>query len=416
MKHHINYGRKTLTLDVPPRRLAGVLSPKPVTPVKDVASAVNRALKRPIESPPMSAMLKGKKSALIITVDHTRPSPRPLLLPVLEACDAAGVAPTIIIAPGRHRLMTARELERHLGRDICRSVSVTQHDSFDEKQMVTKGRTARGTRIRVNKAIFRHDIVIGTGIIEPSYLAGFSGGRKLLMPGLSHHESVDNNHFYLTHPDSIIGRLHGNPLSDDAAEFAAKLPLHFILYSVNGPDDETVRIVAGHPVRAHEKGCAICRRIYRVRPVEADIVVSSAGGAPYDCDLVQGKKAIIPAIRAVKRNGVIVLCAECPDGLGAEETFIRWLKTKTPAEVVRDVRVRSNFNLGAHGANILARPIVEKNARVILVTSPKIARALAGTYLIPVTTLSRAWKLANMIAGPESSVLLIEKARRLIVE
>jgi nickel-dependent lactate racemase len=236
------------------------------------------------------------------------------------------------------------------------------------------------------------------------------------MPGLAHHESIDNNHFYLTHPDTRIGRLRGNPVSDDAAEFAAKLPMHFIIYSVSGPDDEVAAVVAGHPVKAHLKGCELGRRIYEVKAKRADIVVTSPGGAPYDCDLVQGKKGIIPAVDAVRRNGVVIICAECPQGLGAERTFTEWLGGKTPVEVTRDVLVRANFNLGAHGANILARPTVQKNAAVFLVTSPSVARELRGSYVRAFTKLSDAWKAANLIAGAEAGVLFVEKARRLILK
>ena len=416
MRYCVKYGKRKLGVEVDRRRVKGVLAPKKVKAVADVGAAVRRALRRPIGTRPLAELLKERKTALIVTVDHTRPSPRSLILPVIDLCGRQGVEPTIIIATGRHRQMTSAELRSHLGRDICRQVRILQHDPFDARQMVTKGRTRRGTRIRVNREIYRHDIVIGAGIIEPSYLAGYSGGRKLLMPGLAHHESVDNNHFYLTHPDTKIGRLKGNPVSDDAAEFARKLPLDFIVYEISGPNDEVAGVVAGHAVKAHEKACARSASIYGVKRLEADIVVSTAGGAPYDCDLVQGKKAIIPAIHTVKRNGVIILCAECPEGLGAEETFIRWLRTKTPLEVTTDVRDRKHFNLGAHGANILAKPIVEKNARVVLVTSPKIARQLQGTYVITATRLSDAWRLANRIAGARSSVLFIENARRLIVK
>ena len=416
MRYCVRYGKRKLGIEVDKKRVRGVLAPRKVKPVADVGAAVKRALRRPVGVPPLAELLEGRRTALIVTVDHTRPSPRALIQPVLDLCEQCGVAPSVMIATGRHRRMTQAELKSHLGDDIRRRARILQHDPFDMKQMVTRGKTRRGTKIRVNKAIFRHDLVIGAGIIEPSYLAGYSGGRKLLMPGLAHHESVDNNHFYLTHPDTKIGRLKGNPVSDDAAEFASKLPLDFIVYEISGPNDEVAGVVAGHAVKAHETACERSAAIYTVRKKKADIVISSAGGAPYDCDLVQGKKAIIPAIHAVKRNGVIVLCDECPGGLGAEETFIRWLKTKTPLEVTRDVRDRKQFNLGAHGANILAKAIVEKNARVVLVTSAKIAKQLEGTYVITATRLSDAWKLANRIAGDRSSVLFIENARRLIVK
>ncbi len=416
MRYEVSYGTDKLALTVADERVVGVLAPREVDPVADLSAGVRQVIADPFESPPLQELLRGKRTALIVTVDNTRPSPTGMLLPLLDSCTAGNVTPTIMIAPGRHRLMREDEIERHLGSAITDSYTVLQHDPFDESCMVDRGITTRGTRIRVNKAVFEHDVVIGCGIIEPSYLCGWSGGRKLMMPGLAHHKSVDNNHFYLTDPDTRIGRLEGNPVSDDATEFAAALPFHFIVYSIAGPNDEVAGIMAGHPFKAHAEACRRCAAIYQVDRITADIVISSAGGSPYDFDLVQGKKAIIPAAETVEPNGVIILCAECPDGLGAESTFISWLRTKSPAEVVRDVRDRELFNLGAHGANILARPIVEKAATVILVTRAEIADELRNTYITAVTDLAEAWQLANSITGPTSSVLFIEKARRLIVQ
>ena len=414
MRYDIQYGQGTLTIEVPEERVAGVLAPQEVQPVPNVQVAVRVSLEEPFESPPLAELVSGVKSALIITVDNTRPSPKEMIGPILDVCQEHDLKVSVVIATGRHRLMTEAELYAHLGERIMNTCRVLRHDPFDADSMVDKGTTARGTAIRVNRAIYEHDVVIGCGIIEPSYLCGWSGGRKLLMPGLAHHESIDNNHYYLTQPGAVIGRLHGNPVSDDAFEFARNLPLHFITYAVCGPNDEFVEIVSGHPQRAHERACDLCAPIYAVECVQADIVISSPGGWPYDFDLVQGKKAIIPAIDAVKRNGVIILCAECRDGLGAERTFIDWLRNKTPAQVVQDVLDREQFNLGAHGANILAKPIVAKNATVILVTCGKVARELEGTYLTAVADFGDAWQIANSVAGSDASVLLIEKARRLI--
>ena len=415
MRIDIAYGKKGLSLNIPAKRVRATLAPKPCTSLPHLDKSIRLALRRPYQSPPLAQLLTGKKSALIITVDNTRPSPRPLLQPMIDACNDAGVRASIIIATGRHRQMTPKELKTHLGPAIMRHTRVLQHDPFDTRNMRKLGTTKLGTPIRVNSEIFRHDLILGCGIIEPSYLAGWSGGRKLIMPGLAHHQSVDNNHYYLTHPDTRIGKLHGNPLSDDALEFARKLPFDFILYTVNGPNDEVVKVVAGHPYKAHEHACKLCANIYRTKRITADIVISSAGGYPYDCDLVQGKKAIIPAIESVNRNGVIILCAACSGGLGAEDTFINWLTTKTPGEVVHDVMDKKLFSLGAHGANILARPIVNKNATVILVTSPTIAKQLSGSYITALTSIEQAWSLANMLTTKQSDVLLIEKARRLIV-
>jgi nickel-dependent lactate racemase len=416
VKYNVQYGRGYLTLDIPQTRVAGVLTPQEVKPLADVGGAVRESLERPYASEPLKALLRGKENALVVTVDNTRPSPRPMILPVLDLCTTLGVPVTVIVATGRHRQMSEPELHAHLGQRVMQSCRVLQHDPYDEGQMVERGVTLRGTSIRVNRVLYEHDLVIGCGIIEPSYLCGWSGGRKLLMPGLAHYKSIDNNHYYLTQPGAEMGRLHGNPVSDDAFEFARDLPLHFIVYAVCGPNDEYVEIVSGHPVQAHERACALCEPIFRVSGQRADIVISSPGGWPHDFDLVQGKKAVIPAAKAVKPGGAIILCAECADGLGAEPTFIEWLREKGPGQVVHDVLDRRQFNLGAHGANILARPMVERDAQVILVTCPAVVRELEGTFLTAVTHLEEAWQMAQRRAGPEASVLLIEGARRLIVD
>ena len=415
MRIAIEYGRGELLVDVPRSRLRGVIEPRGAKALADPEEAAARSLKRPVAGPPLAAVLDGAKTALILVPDSTRPSPRPTLLPMLRECERQGVEATLCVAIGRHRPMADAEIRRHLGADLVRRHRVVQHDPFDRKACRHLGRTARGTDILVNRIILEHDRVLGTGIIEPSYLAGWSGGRKLLMPGLAYHASIDQNHFLLTDPATRIGRLRGNPLSEDAEEWARACPYHFICYAIAGPNDEVVGVVSGDPYEAHEVACRRCARIYRVTATPAPIVISSAGGHPYDCDLVQSKKAIIPAIDLVERNGAIILLGASPEGLGAEETFIEWLRTKTPAEAVRDVRDRKLFNLGAHGANILARPIVEKNAAVILVCRPKVAKALAGTYVRAVTRFDDAWRLASLLCGPRAGVLVLRKARRLIV-
>jgi len=409
----IEYGRRQVELAIPRSRLRGVVEPRAVEAVADAEAAAERALKRPVAAPPLASVLEGAKTALILVPDYTRPSPRPTLLPMLRECERQDVTPTVCIAIGRHRAMTDAEIARHLGRDVLRRCRVVQHDPFDRDAHEHLGRTSRGTEILVNRLVLEHDRVLGTGIIEPSYLAGFSGGRKLLMPGVAYHEAIDQNHFLLTDPATRIGRLRGNPLSEDAEEFARACPYHFICYAIAGPSDEAVAVVAGDPYASHEAACRRAGRIYRVKAKPAPIVIASAGGHPYDCDLVQSKKAIIPAAELVERNGAIILLGASAEGLGAEKTFIEWLRTRTPAEVVRDVRDPAQFNLGAHGANILARPIVET---VILVCCRKVAAELAGTYVRAVSRLEDAWQLANLLCGRRAGVLVLRKARRLVVE
>lgn len=416
MEYRFDYGSHTVPLSLSPELVLADVAPAPVAGLSDVAGAVRTSLAAPVASAPLRDLLAGNSSVLILTVDHTRPSPAPLLLPVLDLCEEAGVRPTICVAVGRHRQMTPGELQRHLPGDILQRADLVQHDPFDDAAFESLGETQRGTPVLLNRIVFQHDVVIGIGIVEPSYLAGFSGGRKLIMPGIAHATSIDHNHFLLTDPDTRIGKLHGNPLSEDCAEVSRRAPYHFICYAVVGPDDEVVAVVSGDPYVAHEAACRRSAEVFRVAAVGADVIIASPGGSPYDCDLVQAKKAVVPASGLVNRGGVIILLGECGEGVGAEATFTDWLRTMTPQEVVKNVRDRSLFSLGAHGANILARPIAERDATVILVTCPEMCDLLDDTYVRAVPSVQEAWQMAQSIAGPDPSVVILRKARRLIVD
>jgi len=323
---------------------------------------------------------------------------------------------TVCIAIGRHRKMTDDEIRAHLTEAVWQRARVIQHDPFDDAAHQDFGTTERGTPIRLNRAVLEHDVLMGVGIVEPSYLAGFSGGRKLLLPGVAHHTTIDANHYLLLDPETKIGRLAGNPLSEDATEASRKVPFHWITYAVVGPSDGPFEIVSGDPYVAHEAACERSAEIYRVPRQRADIVVSSAGGFPYDMDLVQTKKAIVPATECVNPGGAIILVGESIEGWGAESTFADWVRNYRPHEIVDRVRDRAQFCLGAHGANILAKPVVHSNAEVILVTNNGLCKELAGTFIRPAETLEEAMGMAEDRCGHDASVLVLKNARRLIVQ
>ena len=276
--------------------------------------------------------------------------------------------------------------------------------------------TSRGTPIRVNRCIFDYDLVLAVGSIEPTYMPGFSGGRKMLLPGMAWHESVDANHYLITQPGTGAGILDGNPMSEDMEEFARELPLHFILYGVVGPEDEIAAIVAGDRHVAHREGCRLSGDIFRVRSPRAGIVISSVGGHPYDCDLVQGKKAIIPASALVEDGGSIIIVAEAHERWGAEAVFSEWLLRYSPEEVIRRASDRAQFSLGAHGARILAKPIVEQGVRVIVLTNPGLAEDLQDSFVDATAEPEQALSRAMEHAGEAATVLAVHKARRLIAE
>ena len=389
--------------------------PQP-SPLADVEAAVRESFRSPIGCDPLPEVLGQGRTALILTVDNSRPSPAALLGPILDECDKLGIEATVCIAIGRHRKMADDEIRDHLTEAVWQRCSVTQHDPFDDALHQNFGTTERGTPIRLNRAVVEHDILMGVGIVEPSYLAGFSGGRKLLLPGVAHHTTIDANHYLLRDPETKIGRLAGNPLSEDATEASRKVPFHWITYAIVGPSDEPIEVVSGDPYVAHEAACERSAEIYRVPRHRADIVVSSAGGFPYDMDLVQTKKAIVPATECVNPGGAIILVGESIEGWGAESTFADWVRNYRPREIVERVKDRAQFCLGAHGANILAKPVVQSNAEVILVTNKALGRELESTFVRPAETLEEALALAGDRCGHEASMLVLKNARRLIVQ
>ncbi len=410
----LEYGKGFLEISVDNERINGTLQPRSVRGIERVEGAVRESLERPVSSPSLSEILKGRKKVLILTVNFTRPSPRALIQPITELCRTMGLQVTLLIARGRHRPMTQKEIRNHLGDALVDHYPVLEHDPFDEKSHEDVGKTSRGVPIRVNKALFEHDVIIGTGIIEPSYLCGFSGGRKLLMPGVSHFKSIDLNH-YLLLEGARPGILDGNPLSEDSEEAARRLPFHWITYAVVGAEDQVVHVISGDPFQAHRAACERSREIYLCRGRSAEIVVSSPGGYPYDCDLVQTKKAIIPAMEIVKPKGAIILLGRCQEGWGAEETFRDWLTGFSPEEVMERVKDREHFSLGAHGAYLFAKPLIEKGARVIVVTNPEMAKDLKRTYVEAVTTFNEALEIAERHTGKKSGITILKKARRLII-
>lgn len=409
------YGTGWLEAGIPAHRFAGARVPALVPPLDNLPAAIARVLDAPDGALPFDELIKPARSVLIVTVDRTRPSPAQLLRPLVARCARQNKPVTICISTGHHRNMSAAELDAHLGADITAACAIVQHDPVDNAIFVDRGRTSFGTRIRVNKIIFEHDVVVGAGFIEPTYLCGFSGGRKIIMPGLAHHDDIDDNHFLLLKQGPLPGRLDGNIMSEDCEEFVRGLPFHFILYSVINAEDETVAIVAGDPFKAHRAGCAISARIFEAEPIEADIVVTSPGGHPYDTDLVQAKKAILPAQQAVRDGGVIILAAACPELFGAEKDFVHWLKSYSPDDITRRVHDRTQFTLGVHGANVMAKPVVHKHATIIMVCCDAMHAALAGSFINTAPDLAHALAMATKVKGESSTVALLRKCRRLFL-
>jgi nickel-dependent lactate racemase len=369
-------------------------------------------MKNPL-GPRLGDVVKKGSRVLLLTVDFTRPSPKALMAPIMEEIRSIGAKADVMIALGNHRPMTERELLDFIG-----TSDVLQNDP--EGPMWSRGTTSSGTPIEVDRRLKDYDARIAIGFVEPSYLLGFTGGRKILMPGVASSRAIARNHFLLLTAGRKLGVLHGNALSDDALEFARAVGLQWICDVALNPDDSYARIYCGDMEKANEAACADSSRIYgHAFSKKADIVVVAGGGHPYDFDLVQTKKGIVPAMECVRKGGTIVMVGQCPDGWGAEGVVSRKALTEErPAEILADLRKRFErrdcpWNLAPCSCRyLLSRAVSELKCQVIAVT--EINDDLAKTFIEVAPSIPDALKMAEGRMGKDATVTVIPDGRRLI--
>ncbi|MGV8175930.1 MAG: nickel-dependent lactate racemase [Methanothrix sp.] len=364
----------------------------PAAPEGESARALDSPYKRSLGD------YEGCRSAAILASDITRPAPSHLLLPPLvQRLKGLGISDLkIVFALGTHRRMTEAE-ERLLLRD-CVSLPRMQHDI---KSCVLLGETARGTPVEINEAVASSDLIVATGNIEYHYYAGYSGGAKALLPGVSSERSVIKNHELMRDPRSSTGRL-DSPVRQDMEDAAGVAGLDFILNAVLNGRNEVVEAVAGDYISAHRQGAATVDRMYR-RPVRpAEIVVTCAGGRPKDLNLFQAQKALDNAKNAALPGGSIILVAECCEGLG-HPVFERWAEEAGCAEECWE-RFGREYEFGGHKAAFLAKESMEHH--LILVSALPQDKA-EMCFFSPAKTLEEALHLARERQGKDSRMIVM---------
>ncbi|MDZ7413111.1 MAG: nickel-dependent lactate racemase [candidate division KSB1 bacterium] len=320
----LHYGREGLLARVPASNLIKVARTKPVPPLADPITVLKEGLANPISAGSLSELSKGKKSACVVICDVTRPVPNKLLLPpILQAIEEAGVPRekiTVLIATGTHRPVTGAELKELVGDAVACSYRVVNHNSSAEEEHEYLGRTVGGTEIWVDARYVRSDLKVIVGFVEPHLMAGFSGGRKLIVPGIAGDRTMRVVHGarMMAHPLCREGVIDGNPFHQEALEIAQRVGVDF---SVNVALDEARRltgIFCGGLVEAHAEAVEFVREVVTDDvPAPADVVVTTSGGAPLDATFYQAVKGVTAASPVVKRGGTIILAAECREGLGS---------------------------------------------------------------------------------------------------
>ena len=398
-KYQLPYGNGFQEVTLPEEKVLYDIHGNKADVLEDITAATLAAVRCPIASQPLQKVVrKGDKVAVIVS-DVTRLVRTAEFLPVIiSEINAAGVPDediTIIVATGTHRAHTHDEDIAVCGKDIVKRIKIHQHDSRNNEELTDLGVTSFGTPILIDSYVAEADKVI---ITSPP-MAGFGGGRKAVMPGVSGHATIMHNHAIALAPKvgdgcnplCETGLLEGNPLHEDMVEVTKKLDPAFLVNMVFTPEGKLHEVVAGHWYKAWEKGCKDLVAMAGVPIKElADVVFASAGGSPKDMNLYQSCKAHMNAVFAVKKGGIMILTLECPD-IKEPAIFTDWFSKSDVLQFEKDVR--ADFSIPAFVA-FKTRCIVN-SLTTYLVTKPENFEFVRQTGQIPVASLEEAWLLTQ---------------------
>jgi len=422
MHIEIPYYRSKMAVDVDDARVKAVLTPRHSDQhAQEQHTIVETALENPIQSPPLWQLAKDRRSVLIITSDHTRPVPSRITMPLLlkevrRANPDANIK--ILIATGFHRATTDRELSEKFGEEIFTREDIVVHDAFDKSQMVYKGQLPSGGALWVNGLVDWADLVVAEGFIEPHFFAGFSGGRKSILPGICSEKTIMYNHNaqFIAHPCARTGVLAGNPLHTDMLFAAKAAGLKFILNVTIDQDKIITAAFAGDPVAAHAVGCNAVRSIASVTAIKAKLAVTSNGGYPLDQNIYQTVKGLTAAESCMDGNGVIIMLSSCADGHGGEGFYNWFREASSPPEVVRKIEsIPPEETLPDQWeAQILAR-ILSKH-KVIIVSECADPQLIRDMYMEHAYSFEAALKLADDMLGKKEEMVIIPDGVGVIIE
>ena len=412
-KFLLPYGKGTVTLQLPDKRIRSVLESHPCVPSSSVSQndLIEHALQHPQGSEKLSDLATNKKNIVLIASDHTRPVPSKLIIPAMlkeirKANPTANV--TILVATGCHRGTTRQELIDKFGEDLVRQEHIVIHDCDDTSQLVSLGTLPSGGELIINRLAAEADLLCAEGFIEPHFFAGFSGGRKSVLPGIASRKTVLANHCsaFINHSNARTGILEGNPIHRDMLFAAKKARLAFIVNVILNQDKEIIYAAAGDCETAHQDGVNFLNRSCHAQACPAEIVISTNGGYPLDQNIYQAVKGMTAAEATVVPGGIIIMLAKSNDGHGGDVFF------KT---------FRDEPDIDRLMASILATPAdqtipdqwqsqifarILKKARVIYVSdaSDDIVRSL---HMIPAHSLEEALSTADQLIGHSNAGITI---------
>lgn len=397
------FGKDKISYTINDARLKGILTSSlhAYTPADGEEALVKAAMANPYGSEKLSTLAKGKNKVVIIASDHTRPVPSKVIIPFMLAEIREGnpnADITILIATGCHRGTTKDELVAKFGEKIVNEEKIYVHDCEETDMLVNIGTLPSGGECIVNRLAVEADLVVAEGFIEPHFFAGYSGGRKSVLPGICSKQTVLANHCaeFIDSPYARTGILENNPIHKDMIWAARAAKLTYIVNVVINEEKKVVYAVAGDVERAHEAGCAFLSKYCGAKATESDIVISTNGGYPLDQNIYQSVKGMTAAEAAVREGGVIIMLADASDGTGGDE-FYHCMKAKDDAaEIYADIMTRGrNETVGDQWmTQILSRILMRASVVYVSTADPELIR---GYHMIPAKTIEEAMEIAEDI-------------------
>ena len=409
----IPYYTSTLALHVEEENLKAVLTAKMhgFHAEKSQEQLVLDALEHPVDSPRLRTLAEGKRNIVIVTSDHTRAVPSKITLPLLLKEIRSGNPDadiTILIATGLHRPTTEEEQRRMFGDEIVDHEKIAINNAFAPEQFVELCTLPSGAVFQVNRLAAECDLLVTEGFVEPHFFAGFSGGRKSILPGICSERTVNENHSYkaVSHPRSNSGMLKDNPIHADMLCAAKAVNVQFIFNVALDGEKKIVAAWAGDLEKAHEAGVAFIRQWSQCPVVTGDIVITSNGGYPLDQNLYQSPKAMATAEACAGEDGVIIMCCSCCDGMGGAH-FGQLIQRGTPDEIDRYLSsIPPEKTIPEQWCTQVCVRVLRKHP-VILVTTFLNHDAVRKANMIPASPPDEALEIAYRLKGEQASVVVI---------
>ena len=390
-------------------------------PSESQEEIVKRALSEPIESENLAKLAENKDNIVIITSDHTRPVPSFITMPIIlseirKTNKSASI--TLLISTGMHRPMSEEEIHARFGNDVLSQVTIINHLAEKDEDMTYLGILPSGGELWINKLAVEADLLIAEGFIEPHFFAGYSGGRKSVLPGIASHKTVLFNHNsdFINSPYSRTGILDNNPIHKDMIWASKQAKLAYIVNVVINSRKEIIYCVAGHPIEAHKLGCEFVEEITAVTPKLADIIITTNGGYPLDQNVYQAVKGMTAAEATANDGAIIIMIAGCREGMGGDKFYHQMADSSSPKETMEKIMLTSNSETEADQwqSQILARVLLKH--KVILVTNPMLAEQVKKMHMEFAPTLKFAFDMALAEKGKNATVTVIPDGVGIIIK